>query len=52
MTKIGLVYYWNDNAVLRNETNRNKTKQKKKANLQFIMILKNIYPFPFMLIRK
>lgn len=26
MTKVDLVYYWNDNAVLRNETKRNKEK--------------------------
>lgn len=26
MTKVGLLYYWNDNVVLRNETKRNKEK--------------------------
>lgn len=49
MTKVGLVYYWNNNAVLRNETKRNKIKD---MTFLFIMILKNIYRFPFVLIRK
>lgn len=48
MTKVDLVYYWNDTAVLRNETKRNK----EKAALQFIMILKSINRIPLMLIRK